>query len=101
MKQSNVAIRDVDDGVIFSVKVVPGSSRAGICGVLGGKIKIKITAPPEKGKANQSLIDFLAKKLGLKKNQIRIMSGQTKKVKQIRLSSISAETILKKLELNK
>ena len=66
---SNLNIEQRDGGVIFKVKVVPGSSRTVIAGVLGGMLKVKIAAPPEKGKANKALIDFLAGKLGLKNEQ--------------------------------
>jgi len=54
--------------------------------MLDDMIKIKVAAPPEKGKANQSLIDFLAKKLGTKKKDIEIISGKTNPVKVLRIS---------------
>ena len=63
----NLAIREVDGGVVFTAKIVPASSQTSICGLLDGMVKIKISAAPEKGKANQCLIKFLAKQLGVKK----------------------------------
>ncbi len=48
----------------------------GVCGLLDGKLRIKVSAPPDKGKANQCLVDFLAKQLGVKKNAVREMMGQ-------------------------
>ena len=100
-KTSELKVQDTDGGAVFKVKVVPGSSRTEMCGILDGMIKIKVTSPAEKGKANQALINFLAQLLNIKKNQVSIISGQTSRVKQIRVLSMSAETLLKKLELNK
>ena len=95
-------IRESEDGIVFTAKVIPGSSSpAKISGVLDGMLKIKITAAPEKGKANQSLIKFLADMLGIKKNSIQIISGQTNPIKQIQISGISIENFLKKLHFDK
>ena len=79
-------LNQTEQGVEIRVKVVPGSSRTQITGILGEMLKIKVAAPPEKGKANQSLIAFLAKLLGLKKNDIEIVSGKTNPVKVLRIS---------------
>ena len=93
-------IQKIDGGVVFSVKIVPGSSRTAVCGLLEGMLKIRVSAPPEKGKANRCLIEFLAKQLGVKKNAVSIISGQTNPVKRIKVLGIPAETVLKKLDLN-
>lgn len=94
---SDLSIQEVNGGVIFKVKVVPGSSRTAIAGLLDGMLKIKITAPAEKGKANQCLINFLARELGVKKNAISIISGQTSPVKYIKVLGVSVHTLLRKL----
>ena len=94
------AIQEVDGGVVFTAKIVPGSSGpTRICGVLDGMLKVKVSAPPERGKANQCLTRFLAKELGVKKNAVSILSGKTSPVKQVRIVEISVETLLKKLNL--
>jgi len=98
---ANLRIQEVDEGVIFTAKVVPGSSRTSVCGLLDGMVKIKIAAAPEKGKANQYLIELLAKQLGVKKNAVSIISGKTKAIKRMQVLGISPETLLKKLNLNK
>ncbi|MHC4551905.1 MAG: DUF167 domain-containing protein [Planctomycetota bacterium] len=77
------------------MKVVPGSSRTEIAGVYGDMLKIKVAAPPEKGKANKELLDFLAKQLGLRKNALHIESGQTSCVKQIRLEGANNDDVQK------
>ena len=98
---ANSTIREVDGGVVFVAKIVPGSNRTVVCGLLDGMLKIKVSAAAEKGKANQCLLKFLAKQLGVKKNAVSITSGLTNPVKQVQVSGISAEILLKKLNLGK
>jgi uncharacterized protein (TIGR00251 family) len=90
-------IQQKDGAVIFSVKVVPRSSRTAIAGVLGGMLKIKLAAAPEKGKANQSLVEFLADTLDVKKNTIKITSGLTSPIKTIAITGVSEKILLDKL----
>jgi uncharacterized protein (TIGR00251 family) len=97
---ANLAIQKVDEGIIFTVKIVPGgSSPTRICGLLGEMLKIKVAAPPEKGKANRCLIDFLADQLGVKKNAVSIISGKTSPIKSVQILGMSTETLLQKLNL--
>ena len=98
---ANLRIQEVDEGVTFTAKVVPGSNRTAVCGLLGEMLKIKVSAVPEKGKANQCLIGLLAKQLGVKKNAVSIISGKAKPIKRMQVLGISPETLLKKLNLNK
>ena len=90
-------IQEDDDGVIFSAKIVPASSRTAIAGLLDGMVKIKVAAPPERGKANQLLLSFLAKQLGVKIKSLRIISGQSSPIKQIKIAGVSTETLQEKL----
>jgi uncharacterized protein (TIGR00251 family) len=97
---TNLTIREIDNGVVFITKIVPGSSPpTRISGILNGMLKIKITAAPEKGKANQCLIKFLADYLDVKKNTISIISGQTNPVKHIQILGISKDTLIEKLNI--
>ncbi len=91
-----------EDGTnaVFTAKIVPASSKTAIAGVLDGMLKIKVAAPAEKGKANKSIIEFLSKELSVRKNRIEIIAGQTNPVKQIRISDISVDEILSRLNLN-
>ena len=97
---SKPAILEDAHGVIFTAKVVPGSSRTVVAGVLEDMIKIRVAAAPEKGKANQCLIAFLAQQLGVKKNAVEILSGHTNPVKQVRVAGISAVELLTRLGLS-
>jgi hypothetical protein len=98
---ADLTIENIEGGVVFLTKIVPGSSRTCVCGLFDGMLKIKISAQPEKGKANQRLLEFLAKQLGVKKNTISIISGQTNPIKQVQALGISADALIEKLNLNK
>jgi uncharacterized protein (TIGR00251 family) len=54
----------------------------------GDVLKIKIKAPPDKGKANDELIDFLAKAFRVAKSDISILSGHTGRLKKIEIKGI-------------
>jgi len=97
----SLAIEAHKKGVIFKAKIVPGSSGpTRICGLLDEMLKIKVSAAPEKGKANQCLVKYLAKYLGVKKSEVSIISGTTSPIKHVQVSGMSADTLLKKLNLN-
>ena len=92
-------IQEDRDGVTFVAKIVPGSSKTAVVGLLDNALKVKVAAPPEKGRANQCLVAFLAKQLGIRKQAVTIVSGQTHPVKQIQVAGISAQMLLEKLGL--
>ena len=86
-----------ENGVTFQVKVVPSSSKTQIAGEFGNMLKVKVSAPPEKGKANKCLTDYLAKILSVKKNDVRVVSGLTSPVKKIEVTSLTTEEVETKL----
>lgn len=90
-------IEETNDGVLFVVKVVPGSSRTAVGGCLNGAFKVKVAAAPERGKANENLVAFLAKLLGIKPKHVQIVSGLRNPFKQIKVTGISASDLRVKL----
>lgn len=98
MADKDLKIEKIEGGVVLTIKAVPGSSRTCIAGNLGGMLKIKLAAVAEKGKANKSLIDFLAETLGVRKNDVRILSGQTNPVKRVQISGVTAEQLISRLK---
>ena len=97
---TRAASEQSDAPALLTVKVVPGSSRTQVAGTLDGMVKIKIAAPPEKGKANERLIDYLAETLGCRKKDIHLVRGQTQPVKQLEIGGLSIETIRQRLGLS-
>jgi len=95
---SEIAIQQLGKTVVFTVKVVPGSSRTQIGGLLNGMVKIRVSAAPEKGKANKLLVDFLAKQLGIKSKAVSIISGHKTAVKRVQVLGIQAQRITQIIE---
>ena len=69
----------------ISVKVLPKSSKNEIVGWEGEILKVRLTAAPEKGKANEALIALLAKEYGVAKSNITILKGATSQRKLVEI----------------
>lgn len=68
----------------LKLRIIPNAKKSEIVAWLDAQtLKIKIHAPPVEGKANEELIRFLAKTCGIKKSEIRILSGETGRDKLI------------------
>jgi len=84
--------------VHFRLKVVPGASRTRIVGEMDGALKVAVSAPPEKGKANQAVLALLAETLGVKAGQLQIESGAGGPHKRCLVSAITEEQVRAALE---
>lgn len=93
----NLAIHDTPDGATLAVKVVPGSSRDKIIGVLGEELKVATRAAPERGKANQAVANILAKALHANARCIEIQSGLTSPRKTFIFHDFRAEDLRARL----
>jgi uncharacterized protein (TIGR00251 family) len=83
----------------LSIRVNPNAKYNEITGWRDGALQVKIAAPPEKGKANKELIDFLSRMLGVKKSAISIIKGQTSRNKVIIIEGMNREEIIKRLKI--
>lgn len=92
-----MTFRDVCDGVEFRVKVVPGARRDRVVGVLGDAVKLAVTAAPEKGKANQAVIELLAEALGTRRKAVKIVAGRTSSRKTVVVEGIDAKDCRRRL----
>ncbi|MGI5920696.1 MAG: DUF167 domain-containing protein [Syntrophomonadaceae bacterium] len=90
-------ITDTPQGVRIEVKVQPRSSRNLIAGEQDGVLKIKLTAPPVDGEANEALIVYLSGLLGVPKRDISLIKGETSRNKLIEISGINKEQLLAKV----
>ena len=84
-----VRLRESKKGITFDIQVIPHASRSEIAGVQEGAFKIKVTAPPVEGAANEACIKLLARELGLKKSQMEISSGAKSRKKTVLIKDIS------------
>ena len=79
-----------DGAVSFNVRVVPRASKSEIVGEHGGNLRVRISAPPVDGAANEELVRVLAKYFGVAKSEVEIRSGLSSKAKRIRISGVTA-----------
>lgn len=61
----------------IELKVIPRAKKEILEKISNNNYRVKVTAPPEKGKANKRVIELLSESLGIKKRDIRIISGET------------------------
>jgi uncharacterized protein (TIGR00251 family) len=72
-----------DSEVEVDVKAVPGSSKTCFAGIKDGRLRVKIAAAPEDGKANAELIAFTAAALGCAKREVRLLRGEKSRLKTL------------------
>lgn len=82
----------------IAVRVIPRAKKTDFAGVYADGVKIKISAPPLDGKANEELVKFLSKKLSVSRSSVRVASGLTSRDKIIEIDlpeNFSKEDFLK------
>lgn len=92
-----IPIRESPGHVSFSVKIQPRARKNAITGIAGDALKISITAPPVDGKANQAVIEFLSGILQVPRASITIASGETSRIKLIRVTGTSKTAVEQRL----
>jgi uncharacterized protein (TIGR00251 family) len=84
----------MSDAFTLAVKAVPGARRDEVVGWLGDRLKIRISAPPEDGRANQAICRLLASELGIRPSAIAITRGGSSPEKTLTLAGITEAHIL-------
>lgn len=83
---------------ILPVKVVPGSSRDRIAGRYADGIKVQVSAPPEKGKANNAVISVIAAAIGVKVADILLLRGHTQPRKVLQINGMEQSELEARLK---
>lgn len=81
----------------ISLLVYPNAARNEVLGFTNGVLRVKVTAPPVKGKANRELIAFLSQLLGVGKGRVNIKKGHTSRNKLITIDGLSQEEVMRRL----
>jgi uncharacterized protein (TIGR00251 family) len=82
-----------------SVRVVPRSSKEGVAGLEGGVVRIRLNAPPVEGKANDALLRFIAKAVGVPRSRITLVTGERGRSKIVRVAGVTREALMAALGL--
>ena len=93
--------RQATDGIVLAIRVTPKAASNAIAGLqtVGDNrtaLQIRVTAPPDKGKANSAVITLLAKQFGFAKSALTIVTGETSRDKQINIAG-KPGTILREI----
>ncbi|HEX9860301.1 MAG TPA: DUF167 domain-containing protein [Nitrospirota bacterium] len=86
-------------GVLLYVRIQPRASKNELVTMEDGSIKIRLTAPPVDGAANEALVKFLAGTLSVAKSQVTIISGETARDKVIRITGVPDEDVMRLLNI--
>ncbi|MBX3040758.1 MAG: YggU family protein [Bdellovibrionaceae bacterium] len=80
--------------------IQPNASKSEVSGPHDGSLKIRIQSPPIDGKANETLVEFLAKKLGVSKRSVQLVKGETSRHKVVEITGLEIETLKQKLGIS-
>lgn len=84
-------------GTLFAVHAQPGARRNAILGERAGALRVAVTAPPDKGKANAAILELLARELGCRPSEIALVSGETSRQKRFILAGVSVEEAARRI----
>jgi uncharacterized protein (TIGR00251 family) len=90
-------LRVSGDEVRLAVRVQPRARSNGIVGMHGAALKIRLTAPPVDGAANEALLELLADVLGIPRGAMRIVSGATTRDKVVAIRGVSIDAVRRAL----
>ena len=76
---------------------MPGSRREAIQEVGAGLVRVRVTAPPEKGRANEALVALLARSLGVSQGAVRIVRGAASRRKAVAVEGVTTEEAVARL----
>jgi uncharacterized protein (TIGR00251 family) len=82
----------------ISLRVSPNAPKNEVVGFSGGTLRVKIAAPPLKGKANRELVAFLSRLLGVSQSSLAIIKGHTSRSKTVAVIGLSQQEVLGRLQ---
>ena len=85
--------RTDDGGLVFGLRVSAGAGRNRVKGLYGDRLKVSVTAPPERGKANDAICELLADWLDINARNVAITSGETSPDKRVTVYGVSEQEL--------
>jgi uncharacterized protein (TIGR00251 family) len=90
-------LREVPDGIVLNLRVMPRASANAIAGLQGDALKVRVTAPPVGSAANAGVVRGLAASLGVPRGTVRLLRGATGRQKQVLVQGCSPARALEAL----
>ena len=94
-----LSLRAVPGGCTFAVRVQPGAPSDALLGSYGTALRVRVSAPPERGRANAAVAALLAEHLGVAARDVAILAGQHGRQKTVRVAGLSPEEVRRRLGL--
>ena len=91
---ARAALRPHPAGVVISVKVVPGASRTEVVGLHGAALRVRVSAPADRGRANRAATDLLGRALGCR---VDLLSGARSPLKRLLARDVDLETVAEQI----
>jgi uncharacterized protein (TIGR00251 family) len=85
-------------GSVLRVKAQPGAKKNAVLGERAGALRVAVTAAPERGKANEAVVELLAKALKLPRARIALLTGETSRDKRFLIEDINPDDLKACLE---
>ena len=86
------------DGVSILVAASPRASRTEVAGIAGGRLRVRVAAPPVEGAANEELVRFLARSLGVPRSAVAVTAGAAGRRKTVVIRGVTAAAAQRLLE---
>jgi uncharacterized protein len=80
-----------DGGVLLAVHVQPGAGRTEVVGRHGDALKLRVAAPPTGNRANDAVLELVAKEFNLRRADVAVTSGASSRAKRLKLSGLSLQ----------
>jgi hypothetical protein len=98
---AGLSLRPAERGVLFEVKAQPGGRCDEVAGVHDGALRVRVTAAPEKGKANKAILKTLARALQVRASSLRIVAGESAGRKTVLAEGLDAGRVRRRLGLDR
>ena len=79
--------------VRFKVRVQPRASRSEVVGLHGDALKVRVTAPPVDGAANEALVDLFSRLFAVGRGAVRIVAGQGSRSKVVEIDGVTSDRV--------
>jgi uncharacterized protein len=79
------------------LRVVPGSAQPGVVGRYGDAWKVRVTAAPERGRANEAVLDLLSETLSVPRSDVKLVAGHGGRDKIVELHGIAEDETVRRL----
>jgi uncharacterized protein len=96
-----IALTPHERGTVLPVRAQPGAKKNAILGERAGALRVAVSVPPERGKANAAIQAVLAEALGCKASQIGLLSGETARAKRFLILDLTPDELRERLDVLK